>query len=100
MFLACFVFEDSIRAYFRTQPFLFRDRMASVATGEEEGVFGWISANYLMGNLKPDRAPTSATTMGSLDLGGASAQIVFMPQKSTIQHAFPLRLGGGPYRFK
>jgi len=89
---------EHIRSYFRTLPFHFRDDMASVATGEEEGVFGWISANYLMGNLKPDKVPTSQTTMGSLDLGGASAQIVFMPQKSTIQHAFPLHLG--PHRIQ
>ncbi|CAE7679765.1 GDA1 [Symbiodinium pilosum] len=72
--------------------------MASVATGEEEGVFGWISANYLMGNLGPARNPSSNTTVGSLDLGGASAQIVFMPQKSIIQHAFPLKLG--PHRLQ
>ncbi|CAK9031240.1 unnamed protein product [Durusdinium trenchii] len=87
---------ENIRTYFRTLPFLFRDDMASVATGEEEGVFGWISANYLMGNLKPDEVPSSHSTVGSLDLGGASTQIVFMPQKSTIQHAFPLHLG--PHR--
>eukprot|EP00913_Durusdinium_trenchii_P006732 g6328.t1 len=66
------------------------------ASGKEEGVFGWISANYLMGNLKPDEVPSSHSTVGSLDLGGASTQIVFMPQKSTIQHAFPLHLG--PHR--
>ncbi|CAE7472565.1 APY3 [Symbiodinium natans] len=89
---------DDIRSYFWTSPFLFRDDMASVATGEEEGVFGWISANYLMGNLAPDRKPASNTTVGSLDLGGASAQIVFMPKKSIIQHAFPLKLG--PHRFE
>ncbi|CAK9031174.1 Ectonucleoside triphosphate diphosphohydrolase 3 (NTPDase 3) (CD39 antigen-like 3) (Ecto-ATP diphosphohydrolase 3) (Ecto-ATPDase 3) (Ecto-ATPase 3) (Ecto-apyrase 3) (HB6) [Durusdinium trenchii] len=88
--------RENIRTYFRTLPFLFRDDMASVATGEEEGVFGWISANYLMGNLKPDEVPSSHSTVGSLDLGGASTQIVFMPQKSTIQHAFPLHLG--PHR--
>ena len=65
-----------------------------------------------MGNLGPDKKPSSNTTMGSLDLGGASApweqvtcdvteqnvrapktQIVFVPQKSIIQHQFPLKLG-------
>ena len=76
-----------------------------------------------MGNLRPDKVPNASSTIGSLDLGGASvrapgqeplvvcclllrvssvengdggrwqAQIVFIPQKSIIQHAFPLRLG-------
>jgi len=91
------ILED-IRSYFQTLPFLFRSDMASVATGEEEGVFGWISANYLMGNLGPEQTPTSNTTIGSLDLGGASTQIVFMPQKSIIQHQFPLKLG--PHRIQ
>eukprot|EP00439_Symbiodinium_sp_Y106_P082065 s1259_g21.t1 len=89
---------DDIRSFFRTLPFMFRNDMASVATGEEEGVFGWISANYLLGNLEPDRTPATNTTVGSLDLGGASAQIVFMPQKSIIQHEFPLKLG--PHRLQ
>jgi len=91
------ILED-IRSFFRTLPFMFRNDMASVATGEEEGVFGWISANYLLGNLEPDRTPATNTTVGSLDLGGASAQIVFMPQKSIIQHEFPLKLG--PHRLQ
>lgn len=91
------ILED-IRSFFRTLPFMFRNNMASVATGEEEGVFGWISANYLLGNLEPDRTPATNTTVGSLDLGGASTQIVFMPQKSIIQHEFPLKLG--PHRLQ
>lgn len=39
----------SIQNYFREQPFEFRG--AQIITGPEEGVYGWITANYLMGNF-------------------------------------------------
>lgn len=39
----------SIQNYFRAQPFQFRG--AHIITGPEEGVYGWITANYLMGNF-------------------------------------------------
>lgn len=39
----------SIQSYFRAQPFEFRG--AQIITGPEEGVYGWITANYLMGNF-------------------------------------------------
>jgi len=48
-----------------------------VISGEEEGLFGWLSVNYLMdgfGSSSSDRA-----TYGFLDMGGASTQIAFEP---------------------
>lgn len=39
----------SIQSYFRSQPFDFRG--AQIISGQEEGVYGWITANYLMGNF-------------------------------------------------
>ena len=48
-----------------------------VISGEEEGLFGWISVNYLMdgfGSSSSDRS-----TYGFLDMGGASTQIAFEP---------------------
>lgn len=40
---------ESIQNYFTSQPFDFRG--AQIITGQEEGVYGWITANYLMGNF-------------------------------------------------
>lgn len=40
---------ESIQNYFTSQPFAFR--VAQIITGQEEGVYGWITANYLMGNF-------------------------------------------------
>lgn len=48
-----------------------------IITGEEEGLFGWLSVNYLMDGFtghSQDR-----TTYGFLDMGGASTQIAFEP---------------------
>ena len=39
----------SIQNYFKSQPFDFRG--AQIISGQEEGIYGWITANYLMGNF-------------------------------------------------
>lgn len=83
----------SIRKRLLQSPFLFEDSFAVVATGEEEGIYGWLAVNYLIGNLRSDRKITASSSVGALDLGGASAQIVFIPEKSVMSHAFPLTLG-------
>ncbi len=44
---------------------------ANILSGDDEGLYGWISANYLSGALATRR------TLGALDWGGASAQITF-----------------------
>ena len=48
-------------------------------SGEEEGFFGWLAANTLAGTdftaLRPGSPMPS--TMGALDVGGGSAQVVF-----------------------
>ena len=47
---------------------------ARVISGEEEALFGWLSANALLGRL--GRAATvQSDTVAWLDLGGASAQL-------------------------
>lgn len=39
----------SLREYLSSLPFSFQN--ASIITGEEEGLYGWITVNYLMGNF-------------------------------------------------
>ncbi|XP_036117004.1 ectonucleoside triphosphate diphosphohydrolase 2 [Molossus molossus] len=61
-------------------PFDFRG--ARILSGQDEGVFGWVTANYLLENfikygwtgqwLQPRKG-----TLGAMDLGGASTQITF-----------------------
>jgi len=47
-----------------------------VITGADEGLYGWIAANYAAGTLYDP--PTS--TVGVVELGGASAQVTFRPE--------------------
>ncbi|RXN05960.1 ectonucleoside triphosphate diphosphohydrolase 3-like protein [Labeo rohita] len=70
-----------IKNYLSSLPFNFQN--ASIISGQEEGLYGWITVNYLKGNFLEKTLwnawvhPHGAKTVGSLDLGGASTQIAF-----------------------
>ncbi|XP_061633175.1 ectonucleoside triphosphate diphosphohydrolase 3 [Phyllopteryx taeniolatus] len=72
---------DSLKEYLQSLPFDFQN--ASVITGQEEGLYGWITVNYLLGNFLEKSIwstyirPQTSKTVGSMDLGGASTQIAF-----------------------
>ncbi|XP_025736344.1 ectonucleoside triphosphate diphosphohydrolase 1 isoform X2 [Callorhinus ursinus] len=81
---------------------------ARIITGQEEGAYGWITINYLLGkftqklswlNLKPNE-DSALETYGALDLGGASTQITFVPPNKKIEspsNALHFRLYGRDY---
>ncbi|CAJ0915695.1 17543_t:CDS:2 [Entrophospora sp. SA101] len=62
-----------------------------VITGETEGIYGWIAVNYLMNGFVNDDGKSliadgkknsdQTSTFGFLDMGGASTQIAFEPNK-------------------
>ncbi|XP_038046763.1 uncharacterized protein LOC119720971 [Patiria miniata] len=106
---------QTVRQTLAETPFAFTDqtRQAAILTGETEGTSGWISANYLAGNLGVEPAtgdlvddltgskpiPTRPT-FAALDLGGASTQITFIPEdprKIPVEHRVNLRLYGTDY---
>ncbi|XP_072908232.1 ectonucleoside triphosphate diphosphohydrolase 2-like isoform X2 [Hemitrygon akajei] len=74
----------AINSTLRSYSFSYRG--AKILSGNEEGVFGWVTANYLMENfikygwvgrwINPSRR-----TVGAMDLGGASTQITFVPEE-------------------
>ncbi|XP_016019659.1 ectonucleoside triphosphate diphosphohydrolase 1 isoform X1 [Rousettus aegyptiacus] len=81
---------------------------ARVISGREEGAYGWITINYLLGKfIKKSRwlnlmtnESDSQETYGALDLGGASTQITFVPQNQTVEsprNALYFRLYGKNY---
>ncbi|XP_004593489.2 ectonucleoside triphosphate diphosphohydrolase 2 [Ochotona princeps] len=84
-------------------PFDFRG--ARILSGQDEGVFGWVTANYLLENFikygwvgrwfRPRKG-----TLGALDLGGASTQITFETAGPVEDPAdeVHLRLYGQQYR--
>ncbi|GJJ78004.1 guanosine-diphosphatase [Entomortierella parvispora] len=49
----------------------------SLMSGDDEGVYAWITVNYLLRRLS---SLTKAPTVAVLDLGGGSTQIVFEPK--------------------
>uniref|UniRef100_A0A8C2YNY6 Ectonucleoside triphosphate diphosphohydrolase 8 n=1 Tax=Chinchilla lanigera TaxID=34839 RepID=A0A8C2YNY6_CHILA len=58
---------------------------AEVLAGQDEGAFGWITVNYLLGRLIQYSSgqwtqPAQGTLVGALDMGGASTQICFVPR--------------------
>ncbi|XP_037349020.1 ectonucleoside triphosphate diphosphohydrolase 2 [Talpa occidentalis] len=76
-------------------PFDFRG--ARILSGQDEGVFGWVTANYLLENFikynweglwtRPRKG-----TQGALDLGGASTQITFETDSPAEDPAAEVRL--------
>ncbi|KAG9191379.1 guanosine-diphosphatase [Alternaria panax] len=68
-----------------------------VMPGEMEGVYAWITVNYLLGKIGgPDKNPTAAV----LDLGGGSTQIIFEPTfPDTPRGGLPTKLAEGDHKY-
>ncbi|XP_071442339.1 ectonucleoside triphosphate diphosphohydrolase 1-like isoform X3 [Hetaerina americana] len=70
---------------FKESPLKFGQRGARTICGEEEALYGWITVNYLSDTLtqarrllfRAKRETLPITTIGALDMGGASTQITF-----------------------
>lgn len=58
----------------------------TIMDGKDEGVYAWITANYLLGAIGGNSKSASHPTYAVLDLGGASTQIVFEPTFSQAGH--------------
>ena len=52
-----------------------RCEWATLLSGTDEGVYGWVTVNYLLDALYPSTAPVPP--VGIIDLGGGSVQVVF-----------------------
>ncbi|MCJ1275692.1 Golgi apyrase [Puttea exsequens] len=67
-----------------------------VISGEVEGLYGWVAANYLLGAFDTPKDLAQAGnhhTYGFLDMGGASAQLAFAPNTTEAErHANDLKL--------
>ncbi|KAK4632033.1 putative guanosine-diphosphatase [Fulvia fulva] len=68
-----------------------------VMDGKDEGVYAWITTNYLLGKIGgPDKTPTAAV----FDLGGGSTQIVFQPTfKEASDGGMPEQLAPGDHKY-
>jgi guanosine-diphosphatase len=64
--------------------------------GEDEGVYAWITTNYLLGKIGgPDHSETAAV----FDLGGGSTQIVFEPTFKSPSGGMPEKLAEGDHKY-
>nr|XP_056707214.1 nucleoside diphosphate phosphatase ENTPD5 isoform X2 [Euleptes europaea] len=67
---------SEVRGVFEESPFLVPTDSVSIMDGTYEGILAWITVNFLTGQLYGQKQQT----VGTLDLGGASTQITFLPQ--------------------
>ncbi|XP_054854067.1 ectonucleoside triphosphate diphosphohydrolase 2 [Eublepharis macularius] len=93
---------EAVTSTLKRYPFDFRG--AKILSGEDEGVFGWVTTNYLLENfikygwigqwVRPKKK-----TLGAMDLGGASTQITFETQEEIESplNAMTLLLYGQKY---
>ncbi|KAJ2796735.1 Guanosine-diphosphatase, partial [Coemansia helicoidea] len=79
---------------------LVRDSPVEIMDGKYEGIYAWITVNYLLGTLGDAAHATAAT----FDLGGGSTQIVFEPSRNTSSsemaagaHRYDMAYGGQQY---
>nr|DAD29211.1 TPA_asm: hypothetical protein HUJ06_030679 [Nelumbo nucifera] len=85
---------ESCRLVLRSSGFLFKDEWASVITGQEEGVYAWVAANYALGTLGGDPKETT----GIIQLAEGSIQVTFSPRGSLpIQFSRVIELVGVTY---
>ena len=67
-----------------------------IMDGKDEGVYAWITTNYLLGKIGgPDKTPTAAI----FDLGGGSTQIVFQPTFKSPSSGMPEKLAEGDHKY-
>eukprot|EP01018_Ginkgo_biloba_P038555 Gb_02706 [translate_table: standard] len=86
---------NSCRRVLRFSGFRFQDDWASVITGPDEGIFAWVAANYALGTLGGNPHKTT----GIIELGGASAQVTFVPDVAPPPEFLQtLELGGVTYK--
>lgn len=70
----------------------------AIMDGSDEGVYAWITTNYLLGKISgPDKGETAAV----FDLGGGSTQIVFEPTfKNAAAGGMPEKLAEGDHKYE
>jgi Golgi nucleoside diphosphatase len=85
----------SVQQYLATTPFQFSPDQAEVIPGTYEGIFGWITTNFVLDVLQ--RGDPEAS-YGTLDMGGASTQFTYVPQSPPKMDNYNLNLSETEYQ--
>lgn len=80
---------DEVRGYLSNkQNCPFRFVSADIISGEEESIFTYVSTNYYLQRLSPK------DTVGAIEMGGASMQVVFNPTTDVRDNEFQFYMKG------
>uniref|UniRef100_A0A7S1TDB4 Uncharacterized protein n=1 Tax=Compsopogon caeruleus TaxID=31354 RepID=A0A7S1TDB4_9RHOD len=82
--VAAAVMEATAAVLINDVPYLGKPDWVSIMDGQIEGVYAWVTANYLLGNVDGSKREPAYpnTTVGILDLGGGSLQVTFQAEGS------------------
>ncbi|CAJ2507715.1 Uu.00g089010.m01.CDS01 [Anthostomella pinea] len=91
---------ETVRTHLEGYPFPVvskEENGVAIMDGSDEGVYAWITTNYLLGKIGgPDQSPTAAI----FDLGGGSTQIVFEPTfKGIPGGGMPEKMAPGDHKY-
>lgn len=67
---------STVRDVLDSSEYMFKHDWARMISGTEEGGFSWVAINYEMGNFQSN-VEVERETVGVLEMGGGSAQVVF-----------------------
>ncbi|KAI3971234.1 hypothetical protein MKW92_045876 [Papaver armeniacum] len=85
---------ESCRRVLRSSGFLFENEWASLLTGQDEGVYAWVAANYALGTLGSDPQETT----GIVELAGSSVQVTFaLREPAPMEFSRMITLAGVTY---
>lgn len=86
----------NIQTVLKKHPFLCQKNAIRVLTGQEESYYGWVALNYKMNKLGRF---VEGPTLGILDLGGSSLQVVMEVDQSTKSaHVFTSNIDSVEHR--
>jgi len=80
----------------KDSPFKYEEGYMKVLSGEEEAVFGWLSVNYMEGTWTGS-GRKEGSSVGVMDMGGASTQVAFVPQEQLLANSFGVKVAGKVY---
>lgn len=71
---------DEVNRVFENSPFYVNQNSVAIMDGKDEGLYAWFTVNFLLDRIFGNTNNTVAT----LDLGGGSTQITFVPKNSEV----------------